>query len=150
MPEHIVLDKVEATLQELVEVLRDNQKGFKELGHRLLEGRAKRFFLEETQVCAEYAAELENELHHMGVHDVKVSTTRRTKAHLFWIVLESKLADGDRILLSTAEQSEELAMGAYEEALQDDLPLPLRELLDRHLVHIRRAHDEIKALRDKR
>ena len=73
MPENIVLGKVESTLKDLIEVLRDGQQGFKELGHRLQDADAKRFFLQETQVRAEYAAELENELHRMGVHDVNGS-----------------------------------------------------------------------------
>ena len=40
MPEHIALDKVESTLNELIETLRSNQEGFKELGHRLQNDRA--------------------------------------------------------------------------------------------------------------
>ena len=75
MPEHIALGKVESTLNELIETLRSNQEGFKELGHRLQNDRAKRFFLEETQVRAEYAAELENELHRISMHDVKKTGT---------------------------------------------------------------------------
>src|ERR1700727_1970027 len=113
MPEHIALDKVESALKNLVEVLRDGQEGFKELGHRLQNDDAKRFFLEETQRRAEYAAELENELHRMGVHDVKVSTSHSGKARLFWAEIKAKLAGGDHALLSTAEQGEDTAKKAY-------------------------------------
>jgi hypothetical protein len=133
MPEHIALDRVESRLKDLIETLRDGQEGFKELGHRLRDDRAKRFFLEETQVRAEYAAELENELHRMGVRDVKVSPSHGTKDH---------------VLLSTAEQGEDAAKKAYADALKEDLPLPLRELLDRQFEHIQRSHDQVKALRD--
>jgi uncharacterized protein (TIGR02284 family) len=150
MPEHIVLDKVESTLHGLIEQLRDEQEGFRELGHRLVNDRAKRFFLEETQKRAEYAAELENELHRMGVHDVNVTTSRGTKVRLFWTEVKSKLADGDHSLLSTAEEGEDEAKKAYVEALRLDLPLPLREMLDRQHAHIQRSHNEVKALRDKR
>jgi uncharacterized protein (TIGR02284 family) len=148
MPEHIALDRVESRLKDLIETLRDDQEGFKELGHRLLGGRAKRFFLEETQVRAEYAAELENELHRMGVHDVKVSPSHGTKARLFWAEIKAKLANGDHVLLSTAEQSEDAAQKAYADVLKEDLPLPLRELLDRQFEHIQKSHDQVKALRD--
>src|ERR1700748_1956672 len=103
MPEHIALDKVESRLNDLIEVLRDGQEGFKELGHRLQDAAAKRFFLEETQVRAEYAAELENELHRMGVHDVKASASSTNKARLFWAEMKAKLAGGDHALLATAE-----------------------------------------------
>jgi uncharacterized protein (TIGR02284 family) len=150
MPEHIALDKVESTLKDLVEVLHDSQEGFKELGHRLQDGAAKRFFLEETQRRAEYAAELENELHRLGVHDVKVGTSHSNKGRLFWAEIKAKLAGGDHALLSTAEQGEDTAKKAYADAVKEDLPLPLRELLDRQQEHILESHDRVKALRDRK
>jgi uncharacterized protein (TIGR02284 family) len=147
MPEHIALDRVESRLKDLIETLRDGQEGFKELGHRLQDDRAKRFFLQETQVCAEYAAELENELHRMGVHDVKISPSTGSKARLLWGEIQASLAGGQKALLSTAGRAEEAAMKVYEHALKEDLPLPLRELLDRQFEHIQRSHDQVEALR---
>jgi uncharacterized protein (TIGR02284 family) len=149
MPEHIALDKVESTLDDLIQRLRDEQEGFRELGHRLLNERAKRFFLEETQVRAEYAAELENELHRMGVHDVNVSLSRSMKPRLFWAGFKSKIAEGDHALLAAAQEGEDDARKAYAEALRNDLPLPLREILDHQQAHILRTHEDVKAMIDK-
>jgi uncharacterized protein (TIGR02284 family) len=146
MPEHIALDKVESTLKDLVETLRSNQEGFKELGHRLEDGRAKRFFLEETQVRAEYAAELENELHRMGVHDVKAGSSFTAKARYLWGEIQASLAGGEKALLSTAAKGDEAARDAYTKALKEDLPRPLRELLQRQLTHIEGSIDQLKAL----
>jgi uncharacterized protein (TIGR02284 family) len=148
MPEHTALDKVESTLKELVETLRSNQEGFKELGHRLQNDKAKRFFLEETQVRADYAAELENELHRMGVHDVEVGISFKSKARHIWGEIQASLAGGQKALLSTAEKGDDVAKEVYATALKEDLPLPLRELLQRQLTHIQRSHDQIKALHD--
>ena len=147
MPEHIALDKVESTLKELVDTLRSNQEGFGELGHRLQNDRAKRFFLEETQVRAEYAAELENELHRMGVHDVKASISPRSKARHLWGEIQASLA-GQKALLSTAEKGDDAAIEVYTSALKEDLPLPLREMLQRQLTHIQRSRDQVKAFQD--
>jgi uncharacterized protein (TIGR02284 family) len=148
MPEHIALDKVESTLKELVDTLRSNQEGFKELGHRLQNDRAKRFFLEETQVRAEYAAELENELHRMGVHDVKGSISPRSKARILWGEIQASLAGGQKALLTAAEKGDDAAADVYASALKEDLPLPLRETLQRQLTHIERARDQVKAFHD--
>jgi uncharacterized protein (TIGR02284 family) len=148
MPEHIALGKVEATLIILVETLRDTQEGFKELGHRLHDGRAKHFFLEETQKRAEYAAELENELHRMGVHDVKATETHGGKARLLWGKIQASMAGGQKSLLSTAVEGDEAAGKKYAEALRQELPLQLREIVDRQYAHIQRAHDEAQALYD--
>jgi uncharacterized protein (TIGR02284 family) len=150
MAEHIALDKVELTLYGLIQRLRDEQEGFRELGHRLVNDRAKQFFFLETQVRAEYAAELENELHRMGVHDVEVNPSRAAKVSHFWAGMKSRLAAGDRDLLATAEEGEGEAGKAYEEALRQDLPLPLREILDRQQIHIQRSHKNVRALRDAR
>src|SRR5579875_4090902 len=116
MPEHIALDKVESRLKELVEILRDNHEGFTELGHRLKDDKAKRFFLEEMQRRAEYAAELENELHRMGVRDVKTATSYRAKARHLWGEIQATLAGGQRALLSAAERADDAALKAYAEA----------------------------------
>ena len=148
MPENIALGKVESTLKDLIEILRDSQQGFKELGHRLQNDDAKRFFLEETQRRAEYAAELENELHRMGVHDVKVSLSHSGKARLLWGEIQASMAGGQKALLSTAVRGDEVARKAYADALKEDLPLPLREMLDRQQAHIQRTQDKVKALHD--
>jgi uncharacterized protein (TIGR02284 family) len=132
----------------LIETLRDGHQGFMELGHRLEDPAAKRFFMEETQVRAEYAAELENELHRMGVKDVKVSASTSSKAHRFWGELKAKLGGGDHALLDTAEQGEDVAKKAYVDALKHDLPTPLREMLDRQQEHVLTVHDKVKGLRD--
>jgi uncharacterized protein (TIGR02284 family) len=146
MPEHIALDRVESTLNELIETLRETHEGYKEMGARVQDASAKRLFLEETQVRAEYAAELENELHRLGVHDVKAGVSLRAKAHLRWGKVQASLAASQKALLSTAEKRDDAAREAYANALKQDLPLPLRGLLERQQEHIQRVHDQVRAL----
>jgi uncharacterized protein (TIGR02284 family) len=148
MAEHIVLDKVESTLRDLIETLRDGHEGFIELGQRIQDPTARRYFMEETQTRAEYAAELENELHRMGVKDVKVGTSASSKAHRFWGELKAKLGGGDHALLDTAEQGEDVAKKAYADALKVELPAPIREMLVRQQEHILAVHDRVRAMRD--
>lgn len=148
MPEHIVLENVESTLIGLIETLRNSQVGFKELGHRLHNRQAKHLFLEETQRRAVYAAELENELHRMGVHDVKAAATPGGKARLLWGKVQASMAGGQKSLLSAAAEGDEAATKTYAQALRNELPLPLREMLDRQFAHIQRAHDEVQAMHD--
>ena len=149
MPEHIALDQVESTLMRLIEMLRDSQEEFREIGERVHDERTKHFFLEETQKRAGYAAELENELHRMGVHDVKAAATRVGKARLHWTEVKANLAGHEQTLMQAMEESEDRTRDAYAGALREELPLPLREMLDRHFAHIQRSHDQVKALRDK-
>ncbi len=148
MPEHINLGKVEKTLKSLVETLRDGHEGFTDLGNRLQDPTARRFFMEELQVRSNYAGELENEMHRMGVKDVKVSSSVSSAAHRIWGELRAKVGGGDHALLATAEQGEDAAKKAYADALNEELPANVRELLANQQAHILQSHDKVKALRD--
>jgi uncharacterized protein (TIGR02284 family) len=143
------LEKTEKNLRDLIETLQDGHQGFLELEKNLKDPEARKLFREETLTRAEFAAELENELHHLGVKDVKISTSTAAKVHRAWGELKNRLGGGDHALLSAAEQGEDETKHAYEEALaSEDFPLPLRQILLRQQRHILAAHDRVKSLRD--
>ena len=54
----------------------------------------------------------------------------------------------DHELLATAEQGEDVAKKAYEDALEHDLPLPIRQLLTEQQGHVNNSHDYVKSHRD--
>jgi uncharacterized protein (TIGR02284 family) len=144
------LQKTENALRGLIETLLDGHKGFIELEKNLKDPDARQLFREETLVRAGFAAELENELHHLGVKDVKVPSSTAGKVHRAWGELKARLGGGDHALLATAEKGEDEANEAYDDALSgEDFPLPLREILLRQQRHILGAHDRVKALRDR-
>jgi uncharacterized protein (TIGR02284 family) len=144
------LEKTEKNLRDLIETLQDGHRGFIELEKNLKDPEARKLFREETLTRAEFAAELENELHHFGIKDVKVSSSTAAKVHRAWGELKNRLGGGDHALLATAESGEDDTKHAYEEALaSEDLPLPLRQIVLRQQRHILTAHDRVKALRDR-
>ena len=145
---HIKPELVQESLRVVIEILHDGHKGFADIGHQLKDPEAKRFFLRETQTRSGFAAELENELHRMGVHDVKEGGTAVGAFHRVWGDLKAKLGGGDHTLLDTAEQGEDVAKKAYAKVLTEKLPAPLRELLTRQQAHIHQVHDQVRALRD--
>lgn len=148
MPETIDNAKVHSTLKNLIDVLRDGHEGFLELEKHLKDPEARTFFLKETQERANFAAELENELHRLGVKDVHEDGKASGKLHRAWGELKAKLGGGDHALLATAEQGEDEAKKAYKEALEVHLPADIRDLLMRQQVHIQASHDKVKAMRD--
>jgi uncharacterized protein (TIGR02284 family) len=148
MSESIEPKKVTETLEKLVDVLRDGHKGFTEIGNHIKDESARLFFMQETQVRAEFAAELENELHRLGVKDVHQSGMISGAAHRSWGELKAKLGGGDRTLLATAEQGEDAAIAAYDAALKEHLPGDIRNVLLTQFSHIKAAHDKVKFLRD--
>src|ERR1700734_2415393 len=123
-------------LKSLINTLQDGQKGFADIGEHLKNETLKRYFLAESLKRANFRAELENELHRAGVHDVHETGTASGTVHRVWADLKAKLGGGDHTLLETAEQGEDAAKKAYEDALKQDLPLPLRQLLAEQQAHI--------------
>src|SRR6202041_3767341 len=124
------LKKTEDTLRDLIETLRDGHQGFIELEKNLKDPEARKLFREETLVRAGFAAELENELHHFGVKDVKVPSSTAGKVHRVWGELKARLGGGDHALLATAEKGEDETKKAYERRLASEyFSLPLRDFL---------------------
>ena len=135
-------------VRSVIQVLHDGQKGLAAIGSELKDETAKHYLLEETQVRAEFAAELENELHHLGVHDVKEGGTAAGTMQRAWGDLKAKLGGGDHTLLETAEQGEDEAKEKYTEALKETLPGNIAALLRQQSLHIQESHDRIRSLRD--
>ena len=144
------LNETKLALRGLVNVLLDSQKGFADIGEHLKDETLKRYFLAESLKRANFRAELENELHRLGQADVKESGTTAGAVHRYWGDFKAKLGGGDHSLLETAEQGEDAAKKAYAEALDQDLPLPLRQLLTEQQSHILMSHDFVKRARDER
>ena len=135
-------------VRSVIQVLHDGQKGLATIAGELKDETAKHYLLEETQVRAEYAAELENELHHLGVHDVNEGGTAAGTVQRVWGDLKAKLGGGDHTLLETAERGEDEAKEKYAEALKESLPGNIAALLRQQSLHIQESHDKIRSLRD--
>ncbi len=148
MPESIDVTKVRTTLEKLVDLLRDSHQGYLELEKHLKNADARKLFLEETQTRANFAGELENELHRLGEKDVKQSGMVSGRIHRAWGELKANLGGGDHTLLATASQGEDAAVKAYQTALGEHLPGDIRDVLTRQQAHIQQAHDKVVALRD--
>jgi uncharacterized protein (TIGR02284 family) len=145
--------ELEAVLKSVINSLEDGQKGMAEIGEHLKNETLKRYFLAESLKRANFRGELENELHRQGVADVHESGTVVGTLHRTWADVKAKLGGGDHTLLETAEQGEDEAKKAYKEALDEDLPLPIRQLLTEQQAHIISSHDYVRdhrnALRSK-
>ena len=139
---------MEKILLNVIESLQDGQKGFADIGEHLKDEQLKRYFLAESLKRANFRAELENELHRAGMADVKESGSVSGAIHRTWGDLKAKLGGGDHTLLVTAEQGEDDAKKAYKDALEQELPLPIRQLLSEQQAHILTSHDYVKSHRD--
>ncbi len=139
----------EKVVKEVINVLEDGQKGFADIGEHLKDDTLKRYFLAESLKRAAFRGELENELHRHGVKDVHEEGTTAGALHRTWGDLKAKIfGTDDHSLLATAEQGEDQAKKIYKDALAQELPLPLHQLLSEQNAHIVNSHDYVRNHRD--
>ena len=143
------LKEVEQALRNVIQSLIDGQEGFKQIGDELKDETHKRYFLAESLKRAQFRGELETVLHQEGIQDIKESGTAAGAVRRTWASLKHNLGGGDHTLLETAEQGEDATKEAYEDALDRELPFPVRQLLTTQSAHIQASHDYIKAARDR-
>jgi uncharacterized protein (TIGR02284 family) len=139
----------EKVVKSVINILEDGQKGFADLGAHLKDETLKRFFLAESLKRANFRAELENELHRHGVADVHEEGTVSGTLHRAWGDLKAKvLGTNDHEILVTAEQGEDEAKKTYQQALDQELPLPLRQLLAEQNADVLTSHNFIRDRRN--
>jgi uncharacterized protein (TIGR02284 family) len=137
--------ELEKVVKEVINILEDGQKGFADIGSHLKDETLKRYFLAESLKRANFRAELENELHRHGVHDVHEEGTTAGTLHRVWFDLKEKLHPADdHSLLASAEQGEDEAKKVYADALEHELPLPLRQLLSEQNAHVVASHNFVR------
>jgi uncharacterized protein (TIGR02284 family) len=140
--------ELELVIKNVINVLQDSQKGFADIGEHLKDQTLKRYFLAESLKRANFRAELENELHRHGVHDVHETGTTAGALHRAWGDIKAKLGVSDHELLASAEQGEDQAKKVYKDALEEELPLPLRQLLSEQNAHVVSSHNYVRDHRD--
>ncbi len=140
--------EMQLALNSLISTLLDSQRGFTEIGEHLQDEKMKRYFLTESLKRASFRGDLEEVLHQNGVRDIKESGTTIGAIQRAWGGLKAKLGAGDYTLLDTAEQGEDEAKRAYADVLDQDLPLPVRQLIAEQQAHVLNSHDFVRSHRD--
>lgn len=146
---HKITNKeVKETLHSVIQSLIDGQEGFQKIGEHLKDETLRRYFAAESLERASFRGELETMLHSEGDHDPKESGSVSGAIHRTWGDIKAHLGGGDHTLLETSEQGEDAAKKAYKEALEKELPLPVKQLLTTQYAHVQTSHDYVKAARD--
>lgn len=143
----------EAVTKDLVETLEDGREGFAK-GAEKLESSDNRneaaLFRRLSEQRATFSTELQAMAQSYG-DDVDESGSLAGKLHRGWMSLKDALAGSDPDgVLDAAEQGEDHAVSEFEKALKADISQPMRTVVERQAAEVKRAHDEVKALRDAR
>jgi len=135
--------------KELVETLKDGERGFADAADKLRDGEHPEWATV-LQRFSEQRAGFWREIVDMGHaygDDVDESGTVAAAVHRGWIALKDALTGDDaEAVLKAALTGEDHAVSEYEDALKMDLSAGFREVVVRQQAAVVAARDEVKAL----
>ena len=143
------LDKeVLSVLNDLIETSKDGEYGFEKCAERVKAASLKEALRRRATDCAEAARELQALVIQYGGEPAEKGTVLGA-LHRGWVSVKDVLTlDSDHAVLEEAERGEDHALARYRKALKNDLPDPVRGIVQRQLAGAQANHDQIKALRD--
>jgi uncharacterized protein (TIGR02284 family) len=138
-----------STINNLIETLKDGEKGFKEAADAVRDPQLKSLFQQYSQQRHRFATELQAQAQTLGESRPEKSSSAAGAMHRAWINLKSAVTSGnDKAILAECERGEDSAVHEYEEAIQDGLTGAAREIVARQFTEIKSAHDRVRNLRD--
>ena len=138
-----------STLNNLIETLKDGQEGYKQSASGVDDPQLKTLFDSLSLQRSKFAGELQSEVMALGEPDPEDSSSVSGSMHRAWINVKSAVINRDRhAILAEAERGEDVAVSAYKDAMKENLPAPIKEIVSRQSAEVKRAHDEIRSLRD--
>ena len=141
-----------STLNDVIQTLKDGQKGFQTAAEDIESSELKSLFSEYSLQRSKFAGELQELERSLGESEPEDEGSIAGALHRGWIDLKSALASRDEYaILAECERGEDVAVKAYKDALDDpDLPANVRQTLQTQYAGVKAAHDRVKALRDSR
>lgn len=138
-----------STVNNLIETLKDGEKGFKEAADAVTAPQLKSLFTEYSQQRSRFASELQTEARSLGEAEPETGGSAAGAMHRGWINLKSAITSKEEsAILAECERGEDSAVEAFEKGMRDDLPSSLRDTVSRQYSAIKSAHDRVRNLRD--
>jgi len=137
-------DTALSALDQLVEICRDGEHGFRAAADRVRDPGLKDLFARWSQQRAKFTAALEAKIRRLGGNPRRGGSVAGA-LHRGWMTVRSTVSD-DRTALAEAERGERAAIAAYEEALRQGLPTTARGLVEQQFTLIRDAFSSVRGL----
>jgi len=139
--------QVAKTLNDLIELNRDSQKGFREASEKIQAPDIKTYCQEQCHVRAQFVEELQPIVQSLG-EEPEDSGSISAALHRGWLDLKSALGGGDHAILEVVESGEDHALREYQKVLANHLPIGLKDILERQYNSIKQTHLRVRAMRD--
>lgn len=139
-------DDAISTLNNLIETCKDGENGFRTAAEGVTNAELKTLFNTYSQQRAQFAAELQGEVRRLGGDPEKTGSVAAT-LHRGWIDIKSTVTGQDEnAIIAECERGEDSAKKNYEEALGENLPANVAEIVQRQFGQVKEAHDRIRNL----
>jgi uncharacterized protein (TIGR02284 family) len=135
------------TLNDLIEICKDGEKGFKTAAEGFKDSELKTQCLKYAQQRGQFAGDLQNEVQELLGGTPEQTGSVAGALHRGWIDIKSAVMKGDdNSIISEVERGEDEAKEAYEKALKGYLPPNLAGMIQRQYVEVKAVHDRFSAL----
>jgi uncharacterized protein (TIGR02284 family) len=143
-------DKNVSVLNDLIEVSRDGEEGFRKAAEDAKNPELKELFASRSAEVGAAVRELQAQVVALGGRPEESGSVAGA-LHRGWVSLRSAVADRDDLaILEETERGEDVAKKKYADALQeDDLSFEIRALIERQYQGVLRNHDLIRDLRNR-
>ncbi len=142
-------DEVISTLNDLIETSKDGEEGFRTCAEDASDPQLKTFFTTRAQRCAAAVIELQDMVRAYG-GDPETSGGLGGAIHRRWIDVKSLVTGkDDKAVLKECERGEDFAVSSYRRALERNLPVEVRSLVERQYQGVLQNHDQVRALCDR-
>ena len=136
--------QVISTLNNLIQICRDGQEGFRTAAEGVANPELKELFQRYSRQRASFASELRDEVRRLGGEAAEGGSITGS-FHRGWIGLKAALTGEDeRAILAECERGEESALDAYRAALGVDQPSSVRAIVERQFAEVKEALHHIR------
>lgn len=142
-------DDAVSVLNNLIETCKDGEQGFRTAAEAVGNVEVKSRFEEYARERGQMARELQDEVRRLG-GDPENAGSMAGSVHRGWMNIKSAVSGKDEhAIVAEAERGEDAAKRAYEDAIQESLPPSTQAVVQAQAGRVRRAHDDVRALRDR-
>jgi uncharacterized protein (TIGR02284 family) len=139
-------DRIVEVLSGLIAICTDAEEGFETAAAGVKNPEIQKLFREYSRQRRDFRIELDRMARRTG-RAPDTSGSFAGTLHHAWMDIKSIVTRGDEgTIIAEAERGEDVAVRAYEEALDAGLPSTIQQVVRRQFADVKAAHDRIREL----
>lgn len=134
-------------LNELIHTSEDGRQGFLAAAEKAEDPSLKSLFQERSRLCGMAASELQQIVRSLGAEPTDSGSVSGA-IHRGWVKVKAAVGDNNIAVLEEVERGEDVAKGAYMQALRADLPSKIKDVVSKQYEGVLKNHSRVRDLRN--